>query len=116
MPDPGTRLWLDRQMHSLGILAENIRGYENSVQTHTESARYVQRGAADATIGLHAAASRFGLDFVPLFQERYDLVIPETQLSLVMPLLETIQTGAFRRSVSALSGYETSHTGEQISI
>ena len=40
----GTRLWLDRQMHSLGILAENIRGYENSVQTHTESARYVQRG------------------------------------------------------------------------
>ena len=38
----GTRLWLDRQMHSLGILAENIRGYENYRQTHTESARYVQ--------------------------------------------------------------------------
>lgn len=112
----GTRLWLDRQFHALGILPANVRGYETAVKTHTESARLVQSGAADATIGLHAAASQFGLDFIPLFHERYDFVIPHEQVPLVTPLLETIQTGAFRRGVTALTGYETTHTGEQIPL
>lgn len=115
-PGSGTRLWLDRQFQALGIRPHDICGYETAVKTHTESARLIQNGAADATIGLHAAASQFGLDFIPLFHERYDLVIPQDQIELVTPLLETIQTGAFRRNVEALTGYETAHTGEQIPL
>jgi molybdate-binding protein len=115
-PGSGTRLWLDRQFQSLSILPENVRGYENCVQTHTECARLIMNRAADAAICLQAAATLFGLDFIPLFQERFDLVIPQDQIPLVSPLLETIQTGAFRRGVNALTGYETTHTGEQIPL
>jgi putative molybdopterin biosynthesis protein len=115
-PGSGTRLWLDQQLHAQNIPPTNIRGYENSVSTHTEAARLICDGKADAAIGLRAAAYQYGLGFIPLFHERYDLVIPQDQLPLVTPLLETIQTGVYRRSVESLTGYETTHTGEQIPI
>ncbi len=115
-PGSGTRLWIDQQFHLLGILPAEVRGYEMCVQTHTESARQVHSGAADAAIGLHASAVQFGLDFMPLFHERYDLVLAQDQLSQVTPLLDTIQTGAFRRRMDTLTGYETTHTGEQIPL
>ncbi|MEW6093854.1 MAG: substrate-binding domain-containing protein [Chloroflexota bacterium] len=115
-PGSGTRLWLDQQLQTRNIPSANVRGYENSVSTHTEAARLVCNGKADAAIGLRAAAHQYSLGFIPLFHERYDLIIPQDQLPLVAPLLETIQTGAYRRSVESLTGYETTHTGEQIPI
>jgi putative molybdopterin biosynthesis protein len=63
---------------------------------------------------LRAAASQFDLGFIPLFQERYDLVIPQEQVQILQLLLDLIQTSAFRRSVNTLHGYDTTHTGEQI--
>ncbi|MCX6034319.1 MAG: helix-turn-helix domain-containing protein [Chloroflexi bacterium] len=115
-PGSGTRLWLDRQLQTGGIPHESIHGYGNAVSTHTECARLVQTGKADVGLGLRAAAHQFGLDFVPLFHERYDIVFAQEQSTLLSPLLDTIQTGAFRRGVEALTGYETMHTGEQIPI
>jgi len=112
----GTRLWLDRQLQMRGILPEYIQGYQTSISTHTECARAVQSGKADAAIGLRAAAHQFGLDFIPLFHERYDLIFPQEQADLLSPLLDTLQTGPFRRGVESLTGYETAHTGEQIPI
>jgi putative molybdopterin biosynthesis protein len=112
----GTRLWLDNEMRRLGLPTEKIRGYDREVRLHTECARLVQSGEADVAIGLHAAASQVGLDFIPLFQERYDLVIPQEQAGSLMPLLDTIQTRAFRRNVEVLTGYDTTHTGEQIPL
>ncbi len=115
-PGSGTRLWLDRQLQIQNIHPASVRGYENTVSTHTQAARLIQNCKADAAIGLKAAAHQCELDFVPLFHERYDLVIPQDQFPLVNPLLETIQTNAFRRSVESLTGYETAHTGEQIPL
>jgi putative molybdopterin biosynthesis protein len=115
-PGSGTRLWFDHQLQIQGIPTENIRGYGNTVSTHTECARLVQAGKADVSLGLRAAASQFGLDFLPLFHERYDIVFPQEQSSMLTPLLDTLQTGAFRQRVEALTGYETSHTGEQIPL
>ncbi len=115
-PGSGTRLWLDRQLAAQKISTDAIRGYRTVVRTHTECAAAVQRGVADVGIGLHAAAIRCGLDFIPLFHERFDLVLPHEQADTLAPLLDTIQTSAFRRSVDALTGYETTHTGEQIPI
>jgi putative molybdopterin biosynthesis protein len=115
-PGSGTRLWLDRQLVAQNISTDAIRGYGTVVRTHTEIAAAIQRGAADVGIGLHAAAIRCGLDFIPLFHERYDLVLPQEQASMLTPLLDTIQTSAFRQRVEALIGYETTHTGEQIPI
>ncbi len=112
----GTRLWLDNELHRLGIPTGQIRGYNREVRLHTECARLVQSGEADAAVGLHAAADQAGLDFIPLFQERYDLVFPQQHVASLVPLLDTLQTRAFRRSVDNLNGYDTAHTGEQIPL
>ena len=112
----GTRLWLDRQLQTLSIPGKAIHGYEIVTRTHTECARLVHQGEADVALGLRAAAFQYDLGFIPLFQERYDLVIPQEQIPLIQPLLETIQTSAFRRSVDNLNGYDTTHTGEQIPL
>jgi putative molybdopterin biosynthesis protein len=112
----GTRLWLDRQLQDLDIPVDAVRGYLTSVSTHTECARAVLSGQADAALGLRAAAHQFSLDFIPLFHERYDLIFSPDQADLLNPLLDTLQTGAFRRGIEGLTGYETMHTGEQIPL
>jgi putative molybdopterin biosynthesis protein len=113
-PGSGTRLWLDRHLTSAGISASAIRGYERHVNTHTACARAVAAGEADAALGLQASATNEGLAFLPLFHERYDLVIPDDQLRVVQPLMEALVTGAFRRWSTSLAGYEMAHTGEEL--
>jgi molybdate-binding protein len=112
----GTRLWLDNEIHRLGLPAEKIQGYDHAVRLHTECARLVQSGEADVALGLRAAAAQYGLDFIPLFQERYDLVIPKEQIEMLQPLLNSMQTSAFRHNMDKLKGYDTMHTGEQIPL
>ncbi|MEW5830570.1 MAG: substrate-binding domain-containing protein [Chloroflexota bacterium] len=114
-PGSGTRLWFDRELKRLGIPPEQVNGYGLEVKTHSEAAALVARGAVDAAIGLQAAARQHNLDFLPLFDERYDLVLPREQEGNLLPLLDHIQTAAFRQETSALTGYNTSHSGEQIS-
>jgi putative molybdopterin biosynthesis protein len=76
----------------------------------------IQRGKADAALGLQAAAHLCGLEFVPLFEERYDLILPQGQEKLLMPLLDYMQTSAFRSELNTLPGYNTVHSGEQIPL
>jgi putative molybdopterin biosynthesis protein len=115
-PGSGTRLWLDRQLRALTIPPESIHDYKNAVNTHTDCARRIKENQADVALGLRAAAHQHGLDFVPLFHERYDIVFAREQSTLLAPLLDTIQTSAFRRGMEDLTGYETMHTGEQIPL
>jgi molybdopterin molybdotransferase/putative molybdopterin biosynthesis protein len=115
-PGSGTRLWLDGELERLGIPPESINGYERVVDTHTECARAIASGEADAALGLQASARQYDLHFIPLFEERYDLVLPREQENSLAPLLEYIQTAAFRRDLNTLTGYNTSHSGEQISL
>jgi putative molybdopterin biosynthesis protein len=115
-PGSGTRLWLDREIQRLGLAPDRIRGYDRSVHTHSESALAIQSGRADAALGIQAAAHQHDLDFIPLFEERYDLVIPDEQVSLVHPLLDTLQTARFRKELNSLTGYNTTHSGEQIPL
>ena len=112
----GTRLWLDRQLQAQSIPIEKIRGYENVTSTHTECARLVQEGQADVALGLHAAAFQHDLGFIPLFQERYDLVIPQEQVGLLHPLLDSFKQVHSAARGTVLIGYDTTHTGEQIPI
>jgi putative molybdopterin biosynthesis protein len=110
----GTRLWLDRRLHSLGIAPEAVSGYAQACQTHTEVARLIQQGQADCGIALRAAAAQADLHFIPLFQERYDLVLPlaNARLPALQPLLERLASFEFRQYAAALGGYETTHSGE----
>jgi putative molybdopterin biosynthesis protein len=73
----------------------------------------VASGVADCGLGIAAAARALALDFVPLFKERYDLVIPQEHYRgrLLAPLLEALQAPAFRQQVAALPGYDTRRMG-----
>jgi len=115
-PGSGTRLWLDQQLQHQGISPKKIRGYQETVSTHTQSALSVFSGQADVAVGLHAAAFPLGLDFIPLFHERYDLIFPQERVKLLDPLLNALQTRPYRLGVENLGGYETLHTGEQIPL
>jgi putative molybdopterin biosynthesis protein len=115
-PGSGTRLWLDRQLQKTGVPINDINGYTNIVSTHTACAQAVRSGQADVALGLRASAHQFGMDFTLLFHERYDLIYMQEQSHLLEPLVDTIHTLPFRRGVNALTGYDTTHTGELIPL
>jgi putative molybdopterin biosynthesis protein len=112
----GTRLWFEAELRRLLIPAEKIQGYDRAVITHSEAASAVQSSRADAALGLQAAAYQQGIDFIPLFEERYDLVLPSEHQKTLGPLLDHLQTATFRTALNALTGYNTSHSGEQIPL
>jgi putative molybdopterin biosynthesis protein len=115
-PGSGTRLWFDAELRKLHIPPERVSGYEKVVKTHSEAAMLIANNKADAALGLQAAAHQHKLDFIPLFEERYDLVLPREQEETLSPLLDYIQTMDFRNSLTLLTGYNTTHSGEQISL
>ena len=112
----GTRLWLDHQLAQLSLPAPALRGYEREVRTHTAVAEAIGSGKADAGLGAEAAARKYGLDFVPLFQERFDLVMPREQIAdqHLRPLFDILSSLRFRNLIEALGGYQTEHTGDQL--
>jgi len=110
----GTRLWFDAELKRLKLDAKQIRGYDRIAQTHSESASMIEAGQADVTLGIQAAAHQHHLDFIPLFEERYDLVLPRENEEFISPLLDYLQTAAFRTELNSLTGYNSTHSGEQI--
>ncbi|MBI2847353.1 MAG: molybdopterin biosynthesis protein [Chloroflexi bacterium] len=112
--EAGTRVLLDYKLRKLGISADKIKGYEHVVFTHLAVAAAVASGAADAGLGILAAAKAFDLDFVPLFKERYDLVIPKEhwESPLLQPLLSLLQDKSFQKEAEALGGYDASDMGK----
>ena len=112
----GTRLWLDSELRKLKIPTEDVNGYDQIVKTHSEAASLIEAGKADVALGLQAAAHGHGLDFIPLFEERYDLVLPRENEQTLLPVLDYLQTAVFRTELSALAGYNSTHSGEQIPL
>jgi len=112
----GTRLWLDRQVAQLSLPIQEMRGFTREVRTHTAVAEAVSQGRADVGLGLQAAARRYELEFIPLFQERFDLVMPREQLEnpRLQPFFDYLQSASFRRSLESLGGYSPQHTGDQL--
>ena len=110
----GTRLWIDAELKKQNIDSTFINGYDVSVKTHSEAAVLISENKADVSIGLQAAAHQQGLDFIPLFEERYDLILPRENEKTLSPLLDYLQTATFRTGLNTLTGYNASHSGEQI--
>ena len=112
----GSRRLLDSRLALLGIAAQAVRGYENQAPGHLPAAWQVLRGAADGCIATRAAARVFGLGFIPLVSERYDLAIRRQHLELpgVQALLDTLSRSAFRRELETLGGYDTRAAGRRM--
>lgn len=104
----GTRMLLDVHLQKLGLKPENINGYEREEYTHMTVAAAIAGGGADAGMGILAAARALDLDFVPVAQERYDLVIPEAywDTEFISSVLSVLDREEFRQDVLALGGYD----------
>ena len=112
----GTRVLLDYHLNLMRIAADSIIGYNQEEYTHLGVAAAVASGRADCGLGIAAAAKALELDFIPLYQERYDLVIPRefTESDLLAPLFAVLENQEFRAAVSALPGYDVSVMGNLI--
>ena len=114
-PGAGARLLLDRKLATMGIRPDQVKGYQRSASSHLEVARLIAEGQADTGMGVRSAAQFLGLDFVPLQEERYDLVIPTRYLKAHPGLelfLDTLVSRPFRREMEAVGGYDTKETGK----
>jgi putative molybdopterin biosynthesis protein len=113
-PGSGTRLWLDYKLRSMGLTDSTISGYAHEVRTHHQVALAVANGEANTGIGLFAAALEYGMGFIPLFEEAYDLVLPVelADSDLFAPVWDLMNTAEFRMSVQILGGYYPRRMGE----
>jgi molybdopterin molybdotransferase/putative molybdopterin biosynthesis protein len=112
----GTRVLLDHELARHGIEPDAIDGYAREEHTHLAVAAAVAAGRADCGLGVLAAARAFGLDFVPVAKEPYDLVLLDDSIEdeLLSPLWSLLESEDFRRSVEELGGYDASEMGRRI--
>ena len=116
----GTRVLLDELLASAGVNATDVSGYSSQEPSHTAVAQAVASGAADAGLGIKAAAMEKGLGFVPLVQERYHLVCLKSELTSppVAALLKELQSSHWQTTLNDLPGYQTdgSQSGKVLSL
>ena len=112
----GTRVLLDHLLAAEGIQPDEVGGYAREEHTHLAVAAAVAAGRADCGLGVLAAARAFGLDFVPVTKEPYDLVLDRSSLEseLLAPLWDLLASDGFRAQVDALGGYDTTEMGRRI--
>jgi len=110
----GSRELLDQKLREARIPAKRVKGYGRIAHGHLQAALAVSMREGDCCIATRSAARAFGLSFVPLATERYDLVVrrQHVQLPAVQALLEVLNRAAIRRKLEILAGYDTTHTGE----
>jgi putative molybdopterin biosynthesis protein len=110
----GSREVLDQHLHAAGIPVDRIHGYDRVAAGHLPAAQAVSDGEADCCVATRSAARAFGLHFIPLATERYDLVIRRqfAKLPAIEALLDALNRSALRRKLEILAGYDTAHTGE----
>jgi putative molybdopterin biosynthesis protein len=112
----GSRALLDSELKRLRIDSKNIRGYGRIAPGHLPAAWQVQSGQVDCCIATRAAARVFGLGFIPLVSERYDLAIRRQHLDMpgIQAVLDTLSRSNYRRELESLGGYDTRAAGQRL--
>jgi len=107
---------LDYLLKQNGIDPSVILDYDREELTHTAVAAAVAAGSADAGMGILSAARVYGLGFIPVCEEEYDLLISESALSMesVQRLIRILQSGEFAARLEKLGGYKLDRPGEII--
>lgn len=110
----GTRVLLDYKLKQLAIEPEQIHGYQHEEYTHMAVASAVATGAADAGLGIRAAAKALDLGFIPVVEERYDLCIPAEywDTPVIQRILHVMARPEFKTHVADLGGYDLRDCGK----
>ena len=114
----GTRLQFDQLLWEAGLDKSSVSGYQNEEFTHLAVAATIGSGQADAGYGIKAAAAKYGLEFIPLVNERYLFVCRNESLGepTVQQLLEELKGAEFRSFVASLPGYDAPRAGEVLTV
>jgi putative molybdopterin biosynthesis protein len=112
----GTRVLLEYHLNKLGMEPTAINGFEQEEYTHLGVAAAVASERADCGLGISGAAQALNLDFIPLFNETYQLIIPKEFVNSVLltPLFEVINSTQFQEAVAAMPGYDVSEMGKLV--
>ncbi len=110
----GTRVLLDYRLGRLGIDPSAIQGYDHEEFTHMAVAVAVASGLADTGLGIRSAADALDLDFIPVGDEQYDLLLLRSfyESPTGATLLEVLRSEEFKLAMQSLGGYDTGATGE----
>ena len=113
----GSRVLLDENLKLLGISGSAIKGYAAQGQTHLAVASSVSSGKADVAVGIEKIARQVdNIDFIPMKNERYDLIIKKEHIDLpeIQIMMNIINTCAFKKEFGNIGGYNTSGMGKII--
>jgi len=114
----GTRILADYLCIKEKLDKSSIYGYDREELTHTSVAIQIASGSGDAGMGIYSAAKLYGLDFLPVCIEEYDLLIPDFAYDtpLIRRMLDTMKSDEFKARLDALGGYTLEGIGEEIPL
>ena len=109
----GTRILFDYLCKKERISSDSIHGYDHEEFTHNDVAKLIANGEADAGMGVHAAAKLYDLDFIPIYSEQYDLLIPDTMKNHpgIIEIIDILKSEEFAEKAAMLGGYTLNKPG-----
>ena len=116
-PGSSARILLDIHMKKLGISASKVNGYGKVMKSHLTMAAAIASGEADVAIGTERISRQMeDIDFIPLLEERYDLVIKKEMMETaqVQKLLQVLKDPVFQKEVARFSGNDYRDMGKII--
>ncbi len=110
----GTRVFLDHHLKRLKISSSRIWGYEKEVFTHFEVGFSILSKEADVGIATGAVARLLGLSFIPIAQEKFDMVLEQSTYfeKGIQALIEVLNGKEFREKVGKLGNYDFKDSGK----
>ncbi|MHB1434062.1 MAG: substrate-binding domain-containing protein, partial [Streptosporangiaceae bacterium] len=115
-PGAEARRVLDRELASLRVPGADVPGYQTTATGHLQVADAIAAGLADAGVASEPAALAYGLAFVPLAAERFDLVIPARQVASreVQALVRVLSSRWLLDQLASLPGYDPAPCGQHV--
>lgn len=112
----GTRLLFDYLLQQEGFGPANVYGYNREEYSHLNVAAAIASGTAQVGLGIFSAARAYDLDFIPVGEERYDLLLTRAfyESPLGRTLLQVVADPQFQQEVEAMGGYSMRDAGKVV--
>lgn len=113
-----TRKLIDHHLVGLGVDPAEIQGYDHEVRTHLEVGFSVHSNVAGVGIVSAAVSRLFGLSFIPVAPERFDMILNQRTYfhGRVQALTEVLKSGSFQEEAARLGGYDFKESGKILHV